>query len=370
VGAFVCRWFLVARPQLFSQTLFVGLLWRLERGGPWWPFPLVAVLWANLHGGSVLLVPGILGVWITVVGLRTWSRREGYASLRAPALALVASLAAITINPAGWKLFVYPFQTMADRMYMLNVREWIPPAPDEQPEFFAWAAAALVLLAATWRSWRPVDLALTATFAFLAGSARRHIPLVVLAATPPLASGLADLIRPATRERFARAGAALAVLAAIGLLGAAAWTGDAVRLGVREEWYPARAVRWLAAWPEAARRAEPLRLYTLHRWGGYAIWHLPPRFKVFIDGRQLVYGPELFLDYYKMLENMPDTPALLAAYAPDLFILEYGTKLGARLAVDPRMALCYWDDIGLVYVRRAGRAAGVIPGHDYRAFNP
>jgi len=257
---------------------------------------------------------------------------------------MLGQAAVIIVNPSLWNLYAYPFATIGDPMYMMNVREWIPPALDEQPGFFALLAATSLVLAFTVRSWTLPDLLVSAAFLWLALTARRHIPLFCIAAIPPLARAATTLAGSiAARVRVRPAAAALLGLAVMAAFPAAmAFSGKALRFGVRDDLYPADGMKALSGMFARAAPGKAVRVFTLHRWGGYLEWHLPSRFKVFIDGRQLVYGPVLFADYCRILENTEEAGGLIKRYEPDVFLIDYGSKLGSRLARSREAALVYW----------------------------
>ena len=362
-GAYVMRWHLVERPQILTYGFVALELIILESGRSPWILVPVTVLWANLHGGSALLGPGLFALWTLGAAAAGWRQRRHAGVMRAALLPGVALLAAVMANPAGWRLYLYPWETMSDRMYMANVVEWLSPTLQDQPEFFVWLVAAAGLIAATARRHGVPALLTGVTLAGLSLLSRRHIPLAVIALTPPAARALAALV-PAP----GRIAAAAAAAACAGSVGWAAWHGEALRTGIRQDLYPAGALGFLRNAP--LRPGRDIRTFTLHRWGGYLEWFLPGRFRTFIDGRQLVFGRELFADYYRILENTPEAPLLLRLLPSDLFVLGYGAKVGPRLAADPTLALVHWDDTCLVYVRRAAADAGWLKEHRYAAFHP
>jgi tetratricopeptide (TPR) repeat protein len=356
-GAYVMRWHFVERPQMFSMVFLAAELALLRRGTSRWPLLPVTFLWANLHGGSALLGPGMLGLWIVVERLRRTPGRPA-----ADWLVLALSTAVILVNPSGWHLLTYPFITMHDPMYMANILEWMPPTYAEQPEFFWFLGAAVAVTAAGSARRTMPDFAAGIVTVGLALTSRRHIPLAVIALLPPAIRAAATLVpgRGAPYVRLAGPAAAIAALALAGM------RGESLRLGVRHDLYPAPAVPALAALAEAIPGSAPIRVFTLHRWGGYLIWHLPPRFRQYIDGRQLVYGRELFADYCRIVSDVDATGALLRQAAPDVVVVDHDSGVTARLAASGEHALVHWDDTCRVYVRRAAVAPQWLAAHAYR----
>ncbi len=364
VGLWVCRWSIVERPQMLTFAFVCFELLWLESGRSPWALVALEIPWANLHGGSALLGPGVFGLW--QLGRAIAAGRTAASSIEWKPL--VAMLAAVAVNPAGFGLFLYPFETMRDTVYLANVLEWMPPTVHESPEFHAWYAATVALAVVWFRRWSLAPLAVALPLALLPWTARRHIPLAVIVLTPVAArSAAAWLARPLSMRGAAPA---LAVVAAVVLLLGPARRHEILRGGVRDDLFPAAALPALSAARPRVAAGRPVKVYTLHRWGGFASWTLPAGFKTFIDGRQLVFGSALFAEYYRILEDAPDAAELLDRYAPDVFVLNYGTRLSRRLAGDVRFTLVHWDDTALMYLRRSACDPRWLAGREYRSFHP
>src|SRR5206468_2548112 len=83
------------------------------RGRALYFLPAVMLVWVNLHAGFVLGY-AILGVALVVEGLRYLLGRPGsmpLPRLRAMTIVLAASIGIAILNPNGWDIYLYPFQT-------------------------------------------------------------------------------------------------------------------------------------------------------------------------------------------------------------------------------------------------------------------
>ncbi len=373
-AALAMRWFLTERPQMATYLLLAAELLVLERGKRLWPLVPMTFLWANLHGGASPLGPGVIALWAFGRALEASGNRDRRLLAMRHVPVCLASLAVICLNPSGPSLLAYPIRTMTDSFYLRSVREWTPPTPGELPVFFAFAALAAIILGLTIRRLSRPEILTIGVFALMAGTSRRHIPLFCIAAAPPLARGAADMIA-SLRIRPAFVTVTAIVLALLPpALGAV--TGEALRLGVKREYYPAGALPALtaadAAIPVAGKapQQDEIRLFSLHRWGGYLTWNLPGRWKTFIDQRQLVHGSERFRDYHRVLHDLDGGIESWRRIRADFAVLDYGSGLGNRLARGKEYALIHWDDTGLVYARRASRAGFLIRDREYRTLNP
>ena len=121
------------RMLLFGWLCMMGLLLVLDRsqrtGRGLWLLPPLFALWINLHGswvfGMVVLVLTIAsglveGEWGLVVA-RRWTPEE----LKKLLLALAASLAALFVNPFGYKLVLYPYTLLLRQQGVMQyIEEW------------------------------------------------------------------------------------------------------------------------------------------------------------------------------------------------------------------------------------------------------
>ena len=121
------------RTFLFGWLCMSGLLLILDHfqrtGRGLWLLPPLFALWINLHGSwafgivvlAITIVSGsVEGKWGLVVA-RRWSRVE----LRNLLLVSAASLAALLVNPFGYKLPLYPFELLFyQQSAMAYVNEW------------------------------------------------------------------------------------------------------------------------------------------------------------------------------------------------------------------------------------------------------
>src|ERR1700752_773866 len=141
------------RPEMFSILLGGVYLVILDRycskqktRQVWWLIPLM-ILWVNMHAGFAV---GIALIAITIVGLAIDARLVHKASLnsiweRIRKLCLVGlqTCVAVLINPNGWRIYWYPFETLRSKAQMQYIQEW--KAPNFQDPMFL--ALLLLILA-------------------------------------------------------------------------------------------------------------------------------------------------------------------------------------------------------------------------------
>jgi hypothetical protein len=288
---------LTVRPQLwtllFLGVLVQGLAQRTPR--PWLAFPVMFLLWANLHGGWIVGL-AVLGVWTAG---RVITDRPG-----APAyvIALIASIAATLVTPYGWRLWEFLAQTVRLER---DITEW-QPAWTQWPALGIWSVGLAATLAAMARPRRDRWPA-AAVLLLLAGLSLRVVriePLFMMAAAILLPAVWRDrwpaparraVFRPA-REPVVAAALCVVMIAIAVLVG----RRSTACITVDASWEPDRAAEgWLA-------HAEPGRLVTRFEWGEYAIWHFGPRLRVSMDGRrETIYSDQQLQIYRAILTGEP-----------------------------------------------------------------
>ena len=139
-----------ARPQMFNLLLLGLFLSIVEgvRGGVlserafWWLPPLTA-LWANLHSGYLLGVV-LLAVYVVGESVPRWQAGGpglSRAAWRRLLLVTPLSFLAAVLNPNGYHLWIYPFETLGSGAMQSYIVEWRPP--DLHVPIF-WPFAALL----------------------------------------------------------------------------------------------------------------------------------------------------------------------------------------------------------------------------------
>jgi len=322
------------RPGIVSYVFTAGFLAIFESRRRLWLLPVLAVIWANCHGGFFL-------GWIVCAafGVEAILRRapDTRAVLWMGGLSVVLS----GLNPNGFAALGTVLRYRASPLQSTLI-EWSPADLWGSPYAFDLLlyGAALVLLL-SWKQVRPADWILFAAFAAAAVTAFRNEMLIGL-----LAPVLIAAYFPWKRRLPAMAQWGAALLLVVGL-GWGIVRGQFFQLRAAEWRYPAGAAAFLAEHPILAP------LFNTYEYGGYLIWKGQ---KVFIDGRAL--SESVFQDYRTILGAPPNEPAraaLLAKWGIGVIVVnafEYnaGTLYPLVLALAD-WKLVYEDPQALIFVR-------------------
>jgi hypothetical protein len=338
------------RPLLLGNLLLAAELVVLElartRRVRWlWLLPPLFAIWVNCHGSW------IFGMAVLAVYFACCFRRTGFGPFLDEKLPLdfrrrlgwtmAGCAAAVFVNPAGYRLVLYPLNLLfSQKTNLSSIEEWLPPSLADGNTWVLLAAMGAVLLLAAARrlSLREVVLVVMATIPAL--EHRRMLFLFGLLTAPVLAHyGWG-------RERKRSNPVADAVLI-FGCLAAMIWIfpGESKLREQVASRNPAGAVRYIR---QAGLRQPMLNEY---RFGGYLLWALPEN-KVFIDGRTDIFDwTGVLADYVRWVNLADDPEALLNKYRIGFCLLERSSGVAHLMPYLPGWRKAYEDGLAVVFIR-------------------
>ena len=326
-------------------------------------FPLVMVLWANLHGGWVI---GF--VWLGVALAAeliswAWDRSNPAHRKHVRFLAIIAAASAVAVaaTPHGFALYPYPFQTEGSVAQQKLIVEWF--SPDFHQVYLRPFEAMVFLLIIGFALRRPrvYEFLLAIVALGLALQSVRNIALFVAVATPVLINAYAEYWKELAAARgwkfelpprrlFAIVTAVVLILiTGITVLRIADAISPAKQAGLDASSYPIGAADWLAANPSVGTR-----MYNQYGWGGYLANRFYPQTnrRVFIFGEAALMGDPLLNDYEDIQTLRPYWKTLLDRYGVDYVVYNRGEALANVLATQPDWRLVYQDSVAVIYVRQ------------------
>jgi hypothetical protein len=347
------------RTLLFGWLCMVGLLLVLDRfqrtGKGLWLLPPLFAVWINLHGswvfGVVVLVVTIAsglmeGEWGLVVA-RRWSPVE----LKKLLLVLATSLAALFVNPFGYKLVLLPFNvTFHFRGAVQAVDEW--RSVDFSTVYGKLALTvilALVAAALFSRRWWRLDEALLTAFALWA--ALSHVRFLFFAAliVAPILAPRLKLFPPYQRELdkpWLNAGIMAAIVGALIF-----FFPSAAQLQQRvDEEFPKAALEFMQ------RQHINGRIFNNYGWGGYMEWNAP-QLKPFIDGRGDIFMSNGSFDDHVSAIRIRQPFEVLDKYKIDYVFLPPKLPLAYLLEHSPAWRMIYSDKVAVLFERTPTTAA-------------
>lgn len=345
------------RPQMITLLLvviFIGLLTRYSDDGKsrrlWWMVPIM-LLWVNLHGGYVVGL-GLIGLYLFSLVL------DGKWRL-VPRLGLVllSAAAVVPLNPNGFRMFSYPFETLGLAATTF-IDEWA--SPDFHKLMFLPLAlllfALIAALALSARRPQLSELFLLLMTAFGALRSARHIPIFALIATPILARYLWDIIvthkwerrftgveAPATGFALVFNLVFLLAPATLGVVRVSHFVNNQPAYEARN--YPQAAVNFLL------EKQLPGPIYNRYGWGGYLIRRLYPNYRVYIDGRADVYGDTFTVEAIRSYDGKPEWRNPLERLGVRTVIVAPDAPLSSLLREDDKWTKAYEDKQAVIFTR-------------------
>jgi multisubunit Na+/H+ antiporter MnhB subunit len=355
------------RTILFGYIFTVLLLIILQRfrargDAPLWVLPPLFCLWANTHGSWAL---GMILFFLTAIsGLAggCWGRIESTrwtpAQLRRLAVAGGLSVAALFVNPYGWRLVDYPFDlAFKQKLNIAHVAEWVSVNFQDLRGDLVFLLIVGVLAAALLRN-RRWNLGEVLMFLFALHTALAHIRFLVLLGivAAPLLAQLLDFF-PQYHPELDTPRVNMAVMAAAIAAMVYFWPHSAAVEQSITQNYPSGAVTYMKSHPP---QGNVLNYYL---WGGYLGWN-DPNLKVFVDSRvdifeyagvlqdyldllgsdQLVRGRDRILQKYNIqcvLFPSGDTRKPLLGESGLIYLLQH----------DPGWKVLYEDNVSVLMER-------------------
>jgi hypothetical protein len=347
------------RPQMLTLLLASVYIVLLERFDPkeqtrrlWWLVPLM-LLWVNLHAGWALGLT-LIGLYIVRAVLDgDWSH------VRPLFIVLVVCTAVVPLNPNGFRMFSYPYETLTSASMAAFIQEWA--SPDFHKALYL-PLAILLLSTFAAMALSPTRSRLGEIFLVLItalGALRsvRHIPIFSLFAAPVLAKHLWAIARDRGWDKLltgaeARPNGIKLLINVILLLAP-------VALGVSRIWHfashrgnyeslrnPVAAVEFLKS------QHLPGPIYNRYGWGGYLIYQLYPEYRVYIDGRADVYGDAFFAEAMRTYDGTGDWAGSLDRYGVKTVLISPDAPLASLLRSDQgKWKVVYEDDDAIIFIR-------------------
>lgn len=332
--------------------------------------PVIAVAWANLHAGWLLLFllggAVVAGESVDRVLRRQLERPPlSWGQLAWLAGALAISLATISINPNGPELYLYPLETSSIAAHRDFLAEWSPPdVTTLTGQLFAGFVLLGVLpaLALGWKRLRTADLLILVGLTVMAATAARFLLVAGPIGGAIVASGLGPILaetrigravgptlsRLAAPPRTRRIGLVnlglAAVLAMAGLLVTFVRVSPAAQRGAIADHMPVAAVDWILA------NDPGVRPFNTYSWGGY-LGQRRPDTLVYIDGRSDIYGDGPIRRYADAISLRSDPQALLDEHEIDHILFNTDHQFADWLNDSSRWERVYTDGKASVWVR-------------------
>jgi hypothetical protein len=347
------------RPQMLTlllASIYIFLLEQLHTRRIWWLVPLM-LLWVNLHAGFALGL-ALIGLYVVRAVLDgEWNQ------IRPLLIVLIVCTAVVPLNPNGFRMFSYPYETLTSSSMAAFIQEWASP-DFHKPTYLPLAILLLSTFAATALSpTRPRlgEIFLVLITALGALRSVRHIPIFSLFAVPVLAKHLWAIAKDRGWDKLLTGAEArptglklviniILLLAPVALAVTRVWHFASHQRNYEALRNPVAAVEFLKS------QRLPGPIYNRYGWGGYLIYRLYPEYRVYIDGRADVYGDAFFTEAMQVYDGVGNWKEPLDRYGIQTVIIDTNVALSTALRNDNEWSNVYEDDQAVIF-RRVPRQA-------------
>ncbi len=400
--------FIGIRPYIFKYVLSVFFIYLLEsrrmslrdedyrvsgRKKVLYLFPLLMVLWTNLHGtfflGLVIIAAYILGEYF-----EKYFSADRPISLKPLILLLVTCALVTLLNPYGYRFHQWTFKLfLLTSGQVIPNQEFMPPRINEYPLFWFFLFSGMLSFLLRMfiplksdLSWKKkIDftyLFLFLPFAYLAFKSIRYIAIFSLVNSLILVENFSffgEYCRGLITKfdffsRFISGKIASAVLKSSLLILMAVVFFYTFRqeksyrfgLGIKEGVYPIKAAEFIEN--EKVNANNPSgNIYNSEEYGGYLIWKWFPKRKVFIFNDNLLFYGLRNQVYGKAIPGED----LLAKYGVNCILKSYSAaNLENYYLNSGNWKLVWWDEQALIYLKDIPENKDLILKYAYKYVDP
>ena len=375
------------RPEALSYLFAALFFWILlsVRGGTRSPklllaLPLIVVLWVNSHIFFFLGIAIIGAFWVEAIIAQPQRRL-----LKPFSLALAATSLATLVNPFGITGATAPFTIFQNYGYRIaeNQSVWFMSRLSARPSIYIFEFAFLILavsvllfLIKKWRTARSESayLFLAAGFSAMAWLQIRNFLLFGLFMLPITAVCIKKTFPNAIKKLVALYQQTLqqAVLILLLLVGLLLVSSNLTRF---VPYWRVFGFGLEAGNDHAARFLKDKNIegpfFNNYDIGGYLIFYLFPKERVFVDNRPEAYSAEFFNNIYVPAQEKNEVWEKLAAqYQFNTIVFAYrdATPWGQKFLIervnDPAWAPVFADDYVIVFLKRTGKNSALIKAHE------
>jgi len=365
--------FLDVRPHIFTlflTSVLLVLLTSMNRRALF-VLPILMLLWVNLHGGAIFgfMVMGsfLLGHMAALFLSKNTAVNVTLRSYTKTLLGMAVLSAAVSlINPSTYHVLTYPFEYVGHSIFR-NLDEWRPPyAPGglQVPGiFWVYAAFFLYSLGSSIRKGDyPLSLTSAMTF-FMAMTSKRFVPLFMITSSYVALIGLFALSqwlwgKGKTRDNgrlFKKNRYRDALYLASGILFLCAlgyktshlpFGHDTFRRMIAKDFFPQDTVEFINM------NHLQCRILNEDAMGGYLIWTLYPKLKVFIDQRaDTLYDEKIYKDHSAIRFGDRPWEEIFKKYEFDTALWLRDHEMYEKLSRDPGWKVLYSSAFYTLFIK-------------------
>jgi len=364
----------LARPLVFSLFLFSLYVFILHRYKYEWPYekekilylliPL-QILWVNLHGAAIM---GVFLVWAYIIGefidnhMRKGFKRDlTIRDKKYNKLFYVGILVLIStgFTPYGYNAILFPLKNLKE---MYFIAEWLPSIYKDtflnfgvMPYYRLFLFISMAIFIFRARLISSGHIIMFAVLLYLSLNAKRHLPFYGFAMAPCIIEYTKGI---KLKKIFVHAASILLFIYLL-LVSGQIVTGsyfmkmpNGPRVGLGKMQHPDEAVDFII------RSGLRGNIFNDYASGCFLIWKLYPDKRVFLDGRNTIYGSKFIKEkYMDCLRRPPLFEKLVREYNIDHVFLYHALSntenLIPYLYYSAEWELVFFDHMACIFVKNS-----------------
>jgi hypothetical protein len=336
-----------------------------DRGGRLVLLPLIMLLWVNLHGGYLtgFILTGVyfLGNLAGYFRSTDEERERSFRKAKSLGYVIVACLLVSLVNPYGYRILLFPFRLVSDSYIMDNVNEFLSPNFHKPMPFKYLLLLFVTILAISKRPLDFTEVVLVLLFTNMALFSARYIPLFAIVVAPIISKQADSMITVAPEVGWIsslkkRAGRIAKIDSSAKGYG---WPVAGVFLvvflvaaGGIEFRFDGK-IKPVAAVEFLMKEHIDGHMYNNDEFGDYLIYATYPRYKVFFDGRNDMYGTGRLKEFQKIAWIAPGWENIIKKYDIRWFFIGSDSVLTRYLLERPEWKLIYSDNVANIHVKNS-----------------
>ena len=306
-----------ARPHMLSfcfLAITLSLLWDLyyhKDSKKIFFLPVVAILWANIHGGSsnlsyLLCSLFLLGSLFSFSFPKIEAKHLNHTQIKKYLLVMLLCMIGVCINIHGFKMFYYPYQNMADTTMINSISEWQSTSLNEGYHyvFFAFLLFMILTILFSKKKLRWIDLIVLGFSIYLGLKSIRFWIFTYIF--------MSYSIFYYVPKRKDDSNTSLCIMSISIFLIITFLCNMKNLLSTSYE------INLNSDLIQILHKEKPKRIYNMYNYGGELIYHDIP---VFIDGRADLYSHYNYRDYLNISTLNGDFSKLIKQYNFDYFLV-------------------------------------------------
>ncbi len=337
--------YIQVRPHMFSFVLLAITIYVLydlyknEESRKIFVLPFVTILWANFHGGSSNL-PYLFCLIFMICGLFSFNKSKIIAKRLSKKqffkyfFIMLICMISVCINLHGFKMFIYPYENMANKLMLSNISEWRNTSLSEASHYVYFIFLLLIIFVMLFsrKKIELMDLVLLGVATFLGlKSIRFWIYLYIV-----MSFIIFDYIE---KRKLDKGTFACITILSIFLLGFFMVNSNNILSLEKGKYLDKKIIKVI-------KKENPKKLYNMYNYGGELIYN---DIDVFIDGRADLYSKYNYEDYLNISNLKDDYVKLIDKYEFDYFLVDKKYPINTYLKYNDSYEIIHKNDKLVLY---------------------